>query len=204
MRRIAGLGRGLHNLPKHALIGRPIHRRGERLHPALVQREAGRRDGDTARRRRRSPPSFIARAAARIQKWENRKAGEQEKSSAHEEPRFEGGASYASTGKSCSMRDSNARFESLTAASQKGMPGSFRKSAANDFLRRLSSGHASWAQHRSQRQSEQRVCGPLPFLLELIFPIWSVLWRELRRAARRVPAGSFSPHIFPRSDAGRY
>ena len=92
MRRIAGLGRGLHNLPKHALIGRPIHRRGERLHPALVQREAGRRDGDTARRRRRSPPSSIARAAARIQKWENGKAGEQEKSSAHEEPRFEGGA----------------------------------------------------------------------------------------------------------------
>ncbi len=92
MRRIAGLGCGLYNHPKHVLIGGSIHRRRERLHPALVQREAGRRDRHTARRRRRSPPSSIARVAARIQKWENGKAGEQEENSAHEEPRFEGGA----------------------------------------------------------------------------------------------------------------
>ena len=92
MRRIAGLGCGLYNHPKHVLIGGPIHRRRERLHPALVQRQAGRRDRHTAGRRRRSPPSSIARVAARIQKWENGKAGEQEENSAHEEPRFEGGA----------------------------------------------------------------------------------------------------------------
>src|SRR6266568_7236852 len=127
MRRVAGLGRGLYNHPKHVLIRGSIHRRRERLHPALVQREAGRRDRHTAGRRRRSPPSCIARAAARIQKWENGKAGEQEKSSAHEEPRFEGGASYACTSKSCCVRESNACFENLTAASRKGMPGSFSK-----------------------------------------------------------------------------
>src|SRR6266566_8942854 len=90
------------------------------------------------------------------------------------------------------------------AQAEKGCPAVFRNDTANHFLRRLSPGRASWAQHRSQRQSEQRVCRPPPFLLELIFPIWSVLWRELRRAARRVPAGSFSPQMFPRSGAGRY
>src|SRR6266704_5107712 len=103
-----------------------------------------------------------------------------------------------------SARKWNACFESLTAASRKGMPGSFSERHRPPFLRRLSPGRASWAQRRSQRQSEQRVCRPLPFPHELIFPIWSVLWRELRRAARRVPAGSFSPRIFPRSGAGRY